>query len=77
VPNKRPGRHKRPWWKFSEKVISVLVQINVLDGTLFNITVTSDQNIYQFKLIKRFKANQFNILSKLLSKRPQNKAKQI
>ena len=34
VPNKRPGRNKRPGWKNSEKLISVLVRINVLGGKL-------------------------------------------
>ena len=48
VPNKRPGRNKRPGWKISEKLISVLVRINVLGGKIWKITVAQEQNLKQF-----------------------------
>ena len=37
LPNKRPGRNKRPGWKISEKLISVLGGKIVLGGKFWKI----------------------------------------
>ena len=65
-----PGRNKRPWWKNSEKLLSILVRINVLGGKLWKIKVTPDQNFKQFKLQKKNKSKTSQLL--LMSKDRKN-----